>query len=301
MKYLLMTISIFFHFVGLSIDAHEMTPKNKDVEYIERTLNEFTNRMNDYSSAIKSVQDGNVYKKPETIDGVLNIFERRYRSLENIIYYFERLDDVNAIRLRSIILNEWLAFRKTLHQSFDEKHDFSIPVYKNLAVNGPYPSGIDPKHVKEPELRKDYEERLAKNTQLAYERRVQHTLRQLLEDATKEVEKFICNAYERKPRADQELIDLLEKYKYPEIEKIELLCKLNIPYKDFRNWESTDKLFKATAKFISLEKGEVNLEKADNKKTSIELSVLRKEDQDYVKRQLESEKKTIDDEKVKKD
>jgi hypothetical protein len=54
-----------------------------------------------------------------------------------------------------------------------------------------------------------------------------------------------------------------------------------------RHWESTDKLFRATAKFIFLDSnGEVNLEKADGKKTTIELSVLRKEDQDYVKEQL---------------
>ncbi|MDR0390568.1 MAG: hypothetical protein LBH59_01575, partial [Planctomycetaceae bacterium] len=72
-------------------------------------------------------------------------------------------------------------------------------------------------------------------------------------------------------------------------------------YKGFRNWESSDKLFKATARFILLDKDEVNLEKADGNKTTIELAVLRKEDQDYVKKQLESEKKTVGDEKVKKD
>jgi hypothetical protein len=259
--------------------------QQKDVESIEKTLDKIASQTKDYANAAKSIQDSSVYKKPETIDNVLDIFERQYRSLKNIIYYFTRLDDVAAVKLRPAISTEWLSFRMILNESFDTNHDFSVPVYLNLHVYG-YVSGIDPKYVKEPELRKDYEERLAKNTQLAYERRVQHTLRQLREDATKEMEKFICNAYERKPRADQELIDLLEKYKYPEVERIELLCKLNIPYKGFRNWESNDKLFKATAKFISLEKDEVNLEKADSKKTTIELSVLRKEDQDYIKQQL---------------
>jgi hypothetical protein len=71
-----------------------------------------------------------------------------------------------------------------------------------------------------------------------------------------------------------------------------------VPY--FREWQSADKLFKATAKFIFLDSnGEVNLEKADGKKTTIELSVLRKEDQDYVKEQLESEKKIHKNEKTK--
>ncbi len=53
----------------------------------------------------------------------------------------------------------------------------------------------------------------------------------------------------------------------------------------FREWQSTDGLFQSTAKFVSLEKGEVTLEKSDGKRTSIELSALRKEDQAYVKEQ----------------
>jgi hypothetical protein len=297
-----MVIAFYFNNSNwLDVVSQEVPAKARNIEYIQERLDKVVGQSKKFSNAAKSIQNGGVYKKPETIDNVLDAFKQQYRLLKNIIYYFEQLNDVDAIKLRSTILNEWLSFRKILYESLDKDHDFSIPVYKNLGVNGPYSSGIDPKHIKEPDIRKDYEERLAKNTQLAYERHVQLTLRQLLEDAMKEMEKFICNAYERKPRVDQELIDLLEKYKYPEVEKIKLLCDLNIPYKGFRNWESTDKLFKAAARFISLDKDEVNLEKADSKKTTIELSVLRKEDQDYVKKQLESKKKTVDDEKVKKD
>jgi hypothetical protein len=56
-----------------------------------------------------------------------------------------------------------------------------------------------------------------------------------------------------------------------------------------RQWESTDGLFKVTAKFISLSKDEVTLEKADGKQTTIEFSVLRAADQEYVNRRLEAE------------
>jgi hypothetical protein len=56
-----------------------------------------------------------------------------------------------------------------------------------------------------------------------------------------------------------------------------------------REWQSTDKLFKTTAKFITLEKDDVVLEKQDGKRTTIELKALRKTDQDYVKTLLESE------------
>jgi hypothetical protein len=59
---------------------------------------------------------------------------------------------------------------------------------------------------------------------------------------------------------------------------------LLVPYA--RDWESTDGLFKTNAKFVSLDKKEVTLEKANGKQTTIELSALRKEDQVYVKEQL---------------
>jgi hypothetical protein len=64
-----------------------------------------------------------------------------------------------------------------------------------------------------------------------------------------------------------------------------------------REWQSTDKLFKTTAKFVSLDNGDVTLEKTDSKRTTIEFSVLRKEDQDYVKEQTTTVKKPIEKEK----
>jgi hypothetical protein len=176
--------------------------------------------------------------------------------------------------------------RKVLDDSFDKNFDFSDLPYENIAPNGPYTSGIDPKHIVEPNIRKDYEERLAKNTQRAYEFNIQSPLQYLLEETLKEVDKIVHVTYAREPRADQELIDILEKYEYPKEESIKLLCEMNIPYKGFRIWESTDKLFKTTAKFVSLEKDEVILEPTNGKQTSIELDVLRKEDQEYVRYRL---------------
>jgi len=71
---------------------------------------------------------------------------------------------------------------------------------------------------------------------------------------------------------------------------IKIFITLGISYKGFRCWQSTDGLFQTTAKFVILDKADVILEKADGKRTTIELSVLCQEDQDYVKRQLEPAK-----------
>jgi hypothetical protein len=65
----------------------------------------------------------------------------------------------------------------------------------------------------------------------------------------------------------------------------------------FREWQSTDKLFKTTAKFISLDKEEVILERTNGKRTTIEFSALRKEDQDYVKEQTTQLEKLVEKEK----
>jgi hypothetical protein len=74
--------------------------------------------------------------------------------------------------------------------------------------------------------------------------------------------------------------------------KLYPLMGLPFPAPQMREWESTDKLFKTTAKFVSLEKDEVILEPTNGKQTSIELDVLRKEDQEYVQLRLEAQKET---------
>ncbi len=96
---------------------------------------------------------------------------------------------------------------------------------------------------------------------------------------------FFVDLYSLAPRADAELVDLLKKYEYPEVERNKIFKALNIPIDGFREWQSKDGLFKTTAKFVSLDKGDAILEKPDGKRTSIELSTLR-EDRDYVKTQL---------------
>jgi hypothetical protein len=146
---------------------------------------------------------------------------------------------------------------------------------------------MPPSDIKNPKTRQKYEEALWINRKNILEYNIQRMMSDLQPNVKQVFLEYVLKTYSEEPRADQELIDLLEKYEYPETAKAKLLLELNIPYKGVRNWESTDKLFKATAKFISLDdKGEVTLEKENGKQTTIELSVLRKEDQDYVKERL---------------
>jgi hypothetical protein len=214
----------------------------------------------------------------------------------------------NPEQIRKDKCEAFLALSKTIQDLTNPeyvKQPMSVNIFpepdESDKTNQILSPNMPPCNIKNPQTRQKYEEALWVNRKNIFEYNIQRMMSDLKPKVRRVFLEYVLKTYSNEPRADQELINLLEKYEYSKVEKIKLLCELNIPYKGFRNWESTDKLFKATARFISLDKDEVNLEKADGKKTTIELSVLRKEDQDYVKIQLESEKKTVDSEKVKKD
>ena len=104
-----------------------------------------------------------------------------------------------------------------------------------------------------------------------------------------ETHELLVELYSLEPRADEELLALIKDIKYPEKEKVALLMELGIPYDNYRIWESQDGLFKANAKYVSFDEKEgVTLEKADGKQTTIELDVLRTEDQEYVRQRVHS-------------
>ncbi|MDR1369065.1 MAG: hypothetical protein LBJ72_02890, partial [Dysgonamonadaceae bacterium] len=135
--------------------------------------------------------------------------------------------------------------------------------------------GMLPEDIKHSQTRENYVKAKWENSKNIYESNMHRHLTEMVTNTEKSFTSFALESYSQSPRADRVLVDLLEKYKYPNEKMLKLLCDLEIPYKGFRNWESTDGLFKTTAKFISFEKDEVTIEKANGKRTSIELKYLR--------------------------
>jgi hypothetical protein len=217
------------------------------------------------------------------------------------------------VKIRSASTKFYLEVLKYINFGIDPTHDYDGVIYLNIpyerdvvATNGMrYHSTtagtIDPETIDDPVDRKKYAKQLWDNSVLANERRIQTYLIDRKARIPEFFNRYLIASYSRSPRADDELVELLEKYKYLETEKIKIFKALNIPYKGFREWRTNDGLLTLTAKVISINKKEVKIEKEDGKQFTIEIYALRKEDQDYVKKQLESEKKTVDDEKVKKD
>jgi hypothetical protein len=205
-----------------------------------------------------------------------------------LIFFLPNSDSQKLTGIRQLVVSNWLEYCEVLSEFFDPEFRFEELPFANIAAGDRYSAGVAPESIKEPEIRKDYEERLAKNAQYALEFRFQHKLKNLLPQTLEESREFFIKAYSHIPRADEELVELLEQYQYPEAEKIKILKALNIAYKGFREWQTTDGLFSPTAKLIAIDQGDVKLEKADGKRITIEFSALRKEDQDYVKEQIEA-------------
>jgi hypothetical protein len=202
-------------------------------------------------------------------------------------------------KIRKNVSLYWLEFIQYMGNFIDKNHDFSVRIFENIApIGGPYLAGVEPSAIKEDDIRKNYEKRLEINERLSAERSLQIRVRNEMNWALSESSSYLKKEYISATDAT-ELLKLLEKYDYPVQESVILLSRFGIPYKDFRQWQTNDDLFKLTAKLISVDKKEIKIEKEDGKQFTIEISALCKKDQDYVKRQLDSETKTLKNEKSK--
>ena len=158
-----------------------------------------------------------------------------------------------------------------------------IPRVQSIEVpDSKYSSGIAPQSVLEPETRKKYEDALWENHKNAWNHRLKNGLQGIDEKLYHRLGIYIRSAYLLEPRADEELTALLEEYEYPMKKRVELLLMFKIPYKGFRDWESTDGLFKAYAKPVSVDAKTVTLEKWDGKRTTIKLADLRDVDRKFL-------------------
>ncbi|MDR1384489.1 MAG: hypothetical protein LBJ67_11705 [Planctomycetaceae bacterium] len=289
-----------------------MTVLAEDLSMISGVTEKTNEKMMlEYEVFVKTISKKDFYKRNTDIDYTDDINNINKTVDEFFQLCFQMTRD-NITKLRSFkktphqknekdrfkYANEILGLRQTLVKNIDKNFDFSIPVFRNIHAPG-YMSGGDPNVIQNLEERKKYEEALWKNSVNSFQIRIQRSLIDCDSRLTKALTQFFIDNYAQIPRADDELIELLEKYEYPEEEKVKIFEALNIPYKGFREWQTNDGLLTLTAKLISADTQEIKIEKEDGKQFTIEISYLRKEDQDYVKKQLESEKKTPEGEKTK--
>lgn len=212
---------------------------------------------------------------------------RKYAT-ETLCIYFQLME--SAIIHDEDRINKMKEYFKKMYPLLPQR-------YSRSGIYVPDPS----EKIKELDKKPDNKEELLKVKllimQYKHEMSYHNAMSEFKYDFYREVNNCIYLLYSQLPTDYKELEYILEKYKYPLNETVEIFVKLKIPYKGFRQWQSKDGLFRSNAKFIELRNGDVFLELTNGKRTEIELKYLCKDDQDYVKRH-ESEKKTVDGEKV---
>jgi hypothetical protein len=276
---------------------------NMSVIQIKKDIKDVSESISKFERHVRLMQINDVIVDKEKIDKLIDNFRSCNFLLQRLSDDWEKnkttINDIQYVRY-DMTVNR-LLYWKILSKFVDINHDFSATIQLNIMPNtslnpdavGIYIAGMAPESIKDPLIRKDYEEKIKKNKFLLFSRRLQTRLLDIKKQFISDSHDFFINAYFQSPRADDELLDLLEKYDYPEEEKIKVLKTLKIPYQCFREWQSKDGQIKITAKYISFDGQNVTLETKDKKRETIIFSNLRDEDQKYVREQTsEKEKKS---------
>jgi hypothetical protein len=262
---------------------------------------------NDYTDLMEQIFLKILAKKANSFESLF--FQGRLISFDPFNFGFvrstrlENESDDEFIKYRQCLAEKTILIFQKIHvayeklakeREFEQEFFLKIPGIKKL-TDGTYDvSGIN---------RKDFEtwQKLSSENQKNYNMFAQFDT--IVNTGTKnDIQDGLINLYNQKPYNSEELFNFLKHCTVDEKfvrEILDALPQVETPASSIRQWQSTDGLFKTTAKFISADNKEVVLERVNGKRTTIEFSVLRKEDQDYVKEQLNPETKTPKNETTK--
>jgi len=106
----------------------------------------------------------------------------------------------------------WIQTLETVNKLVDQDFDFDDVPKIGIAPTGPYPSGISPEAIKEPEIRRQYEEDIAKNEKKAQQYAFQYKVLKIQKSLSRDTENHLILAYSAPPEAFDELRNLLESH-----------------------------------------------------------------------------------------
>jgi hypothetical protein len=121
----------------------------------------------------------------------------------------------------------WLKVCKSIREQNAALPKPTGEIYLNIAPpGGKYPSGVDPRAIKDPIVRKKYEEALAENSK----RHDAHGKKRALEDAEKSAaqrsERYLTETYSKPPFRTDELTKLLETYQFPKASRLTIIAEV---------------------------------------------------------------------------
>jgi hypothetical protein len=279
--YCLWLISIKYKYKFVGGDFEFMRPA---WEKIEKTTVEYKNWIQHHDSLLdRLIMDYPIRK--DKIPNELEFAKVRNRDVEEVLHIWRNILD-NAVlpvpetydplthKYAWILAMNWDNVESGSLDEIEteEERKWVITLRENIQV-----------------LRKTQHDLLKQDMEHGVRLSVVSSARSTIRQYRTPLNEYLVRCYSESPRDDKKLIQLLEKYKYPEEDKIEILIRLNIEYKGFRIWESQNKRFRTIAKFISLENNFVILEKKDGKQTKIDLSAFDNEKQNYIKLQVKKQ------------
>ncbi len=128
--------------------------------------------------------------------------------------------------IRRVEAELWLFILQAARKEIDADYNFDTPPELSIAPLGPYPSGIAPESIKEPEIRKEYEKAIAKNKEKAKEYNFQYKLREMERSLSRKVEDFLVNVYSKAPQSTDQLMTILEQYAVDEETTAKILRRI---------------------------------------------------------------------------
>jgi hypothetical protein len=271
----------------------------KYLKRFERRLDEKTYPIYDEMSQKAINMDVNdlPYRLGQQIDLIGN------RYLVAIGYSDERTLTKQRRQMSQKLLSNWqqiLSFIDDLwdEQNFDPRSMVEIPNDPELwlgASVGPYTFlHLSPERFKNQETQKKYVKQVKEAKSKIKQANIQREAKKVrFEKKDGQVIKdFLIAVYSLQPFATSELEQLLKDQKVDEVFAKEVLDAVRKtekevpPMTEFRDWETSDKLFKAKAKFVSSNGKTVTLEKENGKQMTLNLEDLRWSDKNIVNEKL---------------
>jgi hypothetical protein len=173
--------------------------------------------------------------KSEHILNSLGTFHKS-KNIQTLIQVINEIENLGKFqepsskewpKVRKVEAELWFRVLQSVKKEIYQNHNLDKSPQINVAPPGPYPSGIAPESIKEPEIRKEYEKAIAENKAKAQRYNSQYKLRDIKKRLSKKLENFMVNAYSKAPQSTDELIKYFKKYNVEQETRTRILKCIN--------------------------------------------------------------------------
>jgi hypothetical protein len=158
-------------------------------------------------------------EKPASIVAALLLFLQG-----DFEYSSGQLNGDDWVKERRTRAERWLKVCKSIREQNAALPKPTGTIYLNIAPpGGRFPSGVDPSAIKDPILRKKYEEAIAENSKRADAHRKKRDLEDAEKSAAQRAQRYLTEIFSKPPFRKEELTKLLETYQFPKTGRLTIL------------------------------------------------------------------------------